>query len=164
METNMMLAIPLLNYWQNRYAHRLLRMTHSPRHILFTRSNFSSTLWDAILPLHELDPIEEAFRPANMTFPGLLLTESNLEDALMMVLAWTEVEDTLWTDGSKLEDGIVGCGVVWKEDGGHWQGKSFYLGRNKEVFDAEPREIYKAMTRFSNEVTLGHHYIVFADA
>jgi hypothetical protein len=62
-----------------------------------------------------------------------------------------------------LEDGIVGCGVVWREDEGHWQGKYFYLGRNKEVFGAGLRAIYKAMTRFCNEVTLGHRYIVFAD-
>jgi ribonuclease HI len=72
---------------------------------------------------------------------------------------WSEVEDTLWTDGSRLEDGIVGCGVIWKEDGGSWQGKSFYLGR-----DAELRAIYEAMTRFSNEVTPGCRYTVFPDA
>jgi hypothetical protein len=83
-EANMMPAIPLLNYWQTRYAHQLLRMTHGPRHILSTRSDFSSRLWDAVLLPHELDQIEEALRLANMTFPSFLLPKLNLEDALMM--------------------------------------------------------------------------------
>jgi hypothetical protein len=67
-----------------------------------------------------------------MTFPGLLLPESNLEEALATALAWTDVGDTLWTDGSRLDDETVGCGVVWKDDGGVWRGQSLYLGPRPE--------------------------------
>jgi hypothetical protein len=33
-------------------------------------------------------------------FLGLLLPESNLEEALATALAWMDVGDTVWTDGS----------------------------------------------------------------
>jgi hypothetical protein len=100
-----------------------------------------------------------------MTFPGSLLPESNLEKALIMVLAWIDVGDTLWTDALRFKDSAVGCRVVWKEDRGRWQGKSFYLGRNNEVFDVEwLRAIYKATARFSSDVTPGLPDMIFADA
>jgi hypothetical protein len=44
----------------------------------------------------------------------------------------------MFTDGSKLEDGWTGCAAVWKLLGsGEWQGRKIFMGRNKEVFDAE---------------------------
>jgi hypothetical protein len=114
-------------------------------------------------PCHELDAIEPAYQPSGMSFPGLLLLEFNLEEALVMALAWTEIHNTLWTDGSCLEDGNVGCGMVWKDNRGRWQGKSVYLGRNKEVFDTELRAIYKATARFSCTVTPRCRYTIFTD-
>jgi hypothetical protein len=80
MEANIILAILLLIDWQTQYTYQLLHIAHYLRHILSTCSDFSSRLWDAILLPYELDPIEEVFWLANMTFLGLLLPESNPED------------------------------------------------------------------------------------
>jgi hypothetical protein len=164
MEANMMPVIPLLNYRRTQYTQRLLRMPTGPRQILSIASDLSSRLNDAVLLPHELDPIKPVYNPTGMMFPGLLLPESDLEEALETALTWMDVGDTLWTDGSRLDDGTVACGVAYKDAEGLWQGQSFYLGRNKEVFDAELRAIYEAMTRFSSEVIPGHRSTIFADA
>ena len=44
-------------------------------------------------------------------------------------------KDTIWTDGSRLECGKMGAACIWKTTG-EWAGLYFYLGDNKEVFDA----------------------------
>lgn len=44
----------------------------------------------------------------------------------------------LWTDGSKLDSGKSGAGVVWKDlRTNKWQQKRHYLGTRKEPYDAE---------------------------
>jgi hypothetical protein len=70
------------------------------RQILSITSDFASRLNGAVLLPHELDPIEPVYKPSGMVFLGLLLPESDLEEALAMALAWMDVGDTLWTDGS----------------------------------------------------------------
>ena len=62
---------------------------------------------------------------------------------------WNAPEDTIWTDGSRLEGGSVGAACVWRE-GETWSGHRFFLGNNKEVFDAETFAIYQAL-RSSDE-------------
>jgi ribonuclease HI len=45
---------------------------------------------------------------------------------------------SLWSDGSRLENGRVGAGVAWQASpGGSWQAREVPLGLGKEVFDAE---------------------------
>lgn len=51
-----------------------------------------------------------------------------------------------WTDGSRLENGKVGSAVVWKE-GEQWKEERSYLGKKKEVFDAEVYAIMRAMRK-----------------
>lgn len=44
----------------------------------------------------------------------------------------------MWTDGSKLDQGNVGAAVCWKDEtSNQWKEKSVFLGKNKEVLDAE---------------------------
>jgi ribonuclease HI len=43
---------------------------------------------------------------------------------------------SLWTDGSKSEDGRVGAAAVHRGRDS-WKARKFGLGNNKEVFDAE---------------------------
>ena len=45
-------------------------------------------------------------------------------------------QGTIWTDGSRLEDDRVGAACSWQTASG-WTGKRFFLGSDKEVFDAE---------------------------
>jgi ribonuclease HI len=50
----------------------------------------------------------------------------------------------IYSDGSRNEEGHVGAGVAWKQDGG-WRKRKVYLGRNKEVIDAELYGIAEAV-------------------
>ncbi len=44
----------------------------------------------------------------------------------------------MWTDGSKLDHGRAGAAVCWREKAlDSWKEKSVFLGKNKEVLDAE---------------------------
>ena len=54
----------------------------------------------------------------------------------------------MWTDGSKLDHGTgrVGAAVCWKEKTlDSWKEKSVFLGRNKEILDAELWAILEAL-------------------
>ena len=52
----------------------------------------------------------------------------------------------LWTDGSKLDNGNTGAAVCWKDKrSDRWRQKSVFLGRNKEVLDAELWAISNAL-------------------
>jgi ribonuclease HI len=52
---------------------------------------------------------------------------------------------TLWSDGSRPEDGRVGAGVVWKSPQGSWRTQEFPLGKGKEVHDAKLYGAYMAL-------------------
>ena len=74
-----------------------------------------------------------------LAFPGEIAIDSRAE-ALEIASrpdrrTWTR-EDTIWTDGSRLDSGKVGAACVWETPSG-WTGHRFHLGTNKEVFDAE---------------------------
>ena len=58
------------------------------------------------------------------------------EEALRTAKEWN-LPHTVWTDGSRQEDGAVGAACVWRSPEGGWTGRRFHLGKNKEVFDAE---------------------------
>ena len=52
----------------------------------------------------------------------------------------------LWTDGSKLDQGQVAAAVCWEDNPtGRWREKSEYLGKNKEIVDAELWAILEAL-------------------
>ena len=66
---------------------------------------------------------------------GKVYVEST-EEALRVAREWQDRSDSVWTDGSRLESRGVGTAVAfWKEGG--WVRRGTYLGRDKEVFDAE---------------------------
>lgn len=54
-------------------------------------------------------------------------------------------ELSFWTDGSKLENNRTGTGVVWKMEDNTWHTRKVYLGKNKEVIDAELYGIDQAL-------------------
>ena len=86
-------------------------------------------------------------------------------EALRAAKGWGDRRNTVWTDGSRLEDGRVGAVVVWWREAGRepprigpntgrrytpdwreagWAGRRYHLGRNKEVYDAELYALYRA--------------------
>ena len=52
----------------------------------------------------------------------------------------------MWTDGSKLSNGRCGAAVCWKDlRSNQWRQKSVFLGKNKEILDAELWAISEAL-------------------
>ena len=87
------------------------------------------------------------------------------EEALKTAKEWPETsqKDTIWTDGSRLEDKRVGAAVAFKGDGG-WRQRKIYLGRNKEVFDAEIFAIGRALEVLNEREEEGREYTIFSDS
>jgi ribonuclease HI len=111
-------------------------------------------LWDAATgPIHNDIPEGDLSRRSRLRSPVLveatrmLWTQSSLkgrvviedaEAAQATAEAWTPAKwIAIFTDGSKFEDGHTGCAAVWKDSEDVWRGRKLFLGRNKEVFDAE---------------------------
>jgi ribonuclease HI len=87
------------------------------------------------LPIDPSDGFEEVVEAQPSSFPGsikVLDTEKAIDQAQQ-----GRPGLTLWSDGSRLEDGRVGAGVAWKLSQDNWQTREIPLGRGKEVFDAE---------------------------
>ena len=69
---------------------------------------------------------------------------------------------TMFTDGSRLDDGATGYAVVWK-NGRTWEGVKAHMGYNQEAYDAE----CAALARALESVTKGHvpeRVTIFTDA
>jgi ribonuclease HI len=70
----------------------------------------------------------------------------------------------IWTDGSRLEDGSVGCAIARHHpEHGAWTGVRVHMGKNQEVYDAELHAIYRAMLTLFREPR-GQKITIFADA
>jgi hypothetical protein len=54
-------------------------------------------------------------------------------------------ENNIFTDGSRLESGNVGCAVAWCTSAMEWKTHKMHLGNNKEIFDAELFPIAEAL-------------------
>ena len=72
-------------------------------------------------------------------FPGRIVVEKR-ESALATAMTWRE-PGTVWTDGSRQENGEVGAACVWRTQEG-WTGPRFQLSTNKEIIHAEVFAIY----------------------
>ena len=71
--------------------------------------------------------------------------------------------DTIWTDGSRLDNGKVGAACASRIPSG-WTGRRYHLGTNKEVFGAEVYAIYRALSIMDQEQRSSHWYTVFVDS
>ena len=78
---------------------------------------------------------------------------------------WTEEsqEDTIWTDGSRLDNERVGAAIAFRREGS-WKEQGVYLGRNKEVFDAELFAIGQALEELNSRNESGRRYTIFSDS
>ena len=70
----------------------------------------------------------------------------------------------IWTDGSRLEDGSVGCAVA-RHHSEHdaWTGVRVHMSKNQEVYGAELHAIYRVMLTLFQEPH-GQKITIFADA
>ena len=85
------------------------------------------------------------------------------EEALTTAREWQDNLNTAWTDESRLENGAVGAALAFKKTGG-WTTKGTYLGRNKEVFDAEVFAIMQAVRLLDERGETGKTYHIFSDS
>ena len=95
------------------------------------------------LPVDPSNGFEEVVEIESRSFPGqikVLDTEEALEQARQ-----SRPGLTLWSDGSRLEDGRVGAGIAWQTPQGTWRTRELPLGKGKEVFDAELQGAYAAL-------------------
>ena len=85
------------------------------------------------------------------------------DEALRTAKEWSSHQGTIWTDGSRLENGAVGAALAFKEED-RWVRRGTYLGKNKEVFDAEVFAILQALNLLSGRDEQGQRYTVFSDS
>ena len=74
---------------------------------------------------------------------------------------------TIWTDGSKLSNGRCGASVCWKDmKSKQWRQKSVFLGKNKEILDAELWAISEALDTAIRETSTAHNTLltIFCDS
>ena len=57
---------------------------------------------------------------------------------------------TIWTEGSRQDNGRVGAAWAWKETN-RWTSRRAHLGNNKEVYDAEVYAICMALKTFEEQ-------------
>ena len=93
-------------------------------------------------------------------FPAQVVVDDR-EPALETAKTWRR-PDTMWTDGSRQEDGRVGAACVWRTQQG-WTGRRYHLGSNK-VFDAEVFAVYRALDVIDQRQETGRRYTVFVDS
>jgi hypothetical protein len=75
---------------------------------------------------------------------GTIIIESTTE-AEESARWWGDLNaECFWTDGSHLPDRYIGVAVV-RQVNRQFEAKEYYLGTNKEVFDAELSAIYRAL-------------------
>jgi len=84
---------------------------------------------------------EEAKKEAEKTRPGL----------------------TMFTDGSRLEDGAAGYAVTWKR-GESWVGIKTHMGYNQEAYDAECAALARALESAARRTTTPERVTIFTDA
>ena len=105
-------------------------------------------------------------------------------EALRVAKNWRD-KNTIWTDGSRLEDRRVGAAAVWwREEGleppwkgpstgrrytpgrrdAGWTGRRFRLGKNKEVFDAVLYALYQAAKIMDERREEGQDYTILTDS
>jgi ribonuclease HI len=70
---------------------------------------------------------------------------------------------TMFTDGSRLENGKVGYAVVWQK-GRSWAGVKSHMGDNQEANDAECAALARALEEATKRQTVPERVTIFTDA
>jgi len=70
---------------------------------------------------------------------------------------------TIFTDGSRMEDGAAGYAVVWRK-GESWAGIKTHMGYNQEAYDAECAALARALESAARRNTAPERVTIFTDA
>ena len=135
-------ARALLNHRQASFARRLYARHQGGNgpEIPERRNAALTTRIRASAALHRHETVEAQEWGSGRRFAGRVILEQR-EAAILTANQYGLADqhglaDTVWTDGSRLDNEKVGAAFVWRRPEG-WQGSRFHLGSNKEVFDAE---------------------------
>ena len=132
-----------------------------PEKILSGESSDLITRRRAAAALGRRETVETQRWSAGWHFQGKIIVDSRA-GALQTARKWRR-RDTVWTDGSRIDSGEVGAACDWQSPS-DWTGRRFYLGTNKEVFDAETFAIYQALRILDRRQESGHQCMVFVDS
>jgi len=69
----------------------------------------------------------------------------------------------MFTNGSRLEEGVVGYAVVWR-NGHTWKGIKTHMDYNQEAFDAKCTALARALESASRRNTTPERITIFTDA
>ena len=91
--------------------------------------------------------IEHTERIPEASFPRKIPMLLDSMEAKRRAINHSDSTDELsfWTDGSKLDDERTGVGIAWKSHDGRWRTTKVYIGKNKQIFDAELYGIDRAL-------------------
>jgi len=70
---------------------------------------------------------------------------------------------TIFTDGSRLDNGAAGYAVVWK-NGQSWVGIKTHMGHNQEAYNAECAALARVLESASRRQTAPGRVTIFTDA
>lgn len=108
---------------------------------------------------HSIDPTD-GVEPVENLKPGAKFSENVIIEEKKKVLEEAKkcrAASVIGTDGSKLSQGNVGSVLSWKDrDLNGWKSTSLFLGKNKEILDAELWAIsdgLKMVTTLNNQNT-----------
>ena len=91
------------------------------------------------------------------------VVEDSKKETFRVAEEWDVQFSTIWTDGSRLSRGAVGTAITfWTGKG--WVKRGTYLGKNKEVFDAEIFAILQGVKLLNERAEAGRHYTLFSDS
>jgi len=135
-------AKALLNNWVRRYKLRQMMMpdAQGEGRLLEIRRN----VLQRVEGIDKVIPEDKPFERRSYERTTLPMEKRRLKGEVIIqdekqALKEAKLEReglVFWTDGSRKEDGWVGCAVVWGEEG-RWRKRRVHLGRQKEAFDAE---------------------------
>ena len=130
-------ARALLDHGQARWTQRLLARpqgSEGPEEIIEREEGAVVLRLRAASGVRPGEEVESQVWSQGREFPGKF---SIPPDTVTLEQARSEkARGTIGTDGSRLDDGRVGAACSWQTRGG-WTRKRFFLGSNKEVFDAK---------------------------
>ena len=116
-ESGLMPAQPLLEHRQARFAHRLYARPQGgggPEEILTRVGAPITTRLQAVAGIMRGETVEPQQWSTGQAFPGAIVVGEK-DRALDTARNWNAPEDTIWTDGSRLEGESVGAACVWRE-------------------------------------------------
>ena len=132
-----------------------------PEEILTREGAALTVRLKATASLRPGDTVEAQEWGARRLFTGQVIV-GRRKGAPQTAGSWRQ-RDTIWTDGSRLNDGGMGAVCAWGPASG-WIGRCYHLGTNKVIFGAEAYATYQTLSIADQKQESGHRYTAFVDS